>query len=62
MFISISLGYQLNRRKRRKRVVLKNRCEVFRDNNHQSLCKNIKLYENIEWNAGSVYVNELPSS
>ena len=37
--LSISLGYQLKRRERRKSVVLKNRC--FRDNNHQSLYKNI---------------------
>ena len=28
--------------KRRKRVVLKNCCEVFRNKNHQSLYKNIK--------------------
>ena len=30
--LSILLGYQLKRRKRRKRVVLKNRCKIFRDN------------------------------
>ena len=41
--LSISLGNQLKRGKRRKRVVLKNRCEIFRDNNHQSLHKNIKM-------------------
>ena len=45
--------------KRRKRVVLKNCCEVFRDKNHQSLYKNIKLYNDIESNPGPVYVNEL---
>ena len=45
--------------KRRKRVVLKNCCEVFTDKNHQSLYKNIKLYNDIESNPGPVYVNEL---
>ena len=60
---SISLRYQLKRRERRKSVVLKNRCKMFRDNNHQSLYKKMKLYNDI--NAGSpgpVYVNELPLS
>ena len=42
--LSISLGYQLKRRERRKSVVLKNRCKIFRDNNHQSLYKKIKLF------------------
>ena len=51
--LSILLGYQLKRRKRRKRVVLKN-CEIFRDNNHQSLYKNIKLCNDIDWNLGPV--------
>ena len=46
------LVYQLKRRKRRKRVDLKNRCETFRDNNHQSLYKNTKLYNDIDWNPG----------
>ena len=55
--ISILLGYQLKRRKRRERVVLKNR-EIFRDNNHQSLYENIKLYNYIDWNSGPVCVNE----
>ena len=59
--LSISLGYQLNRRERRKSVVLKNRCKIFRDNNHQSLYKKIKLYNDIDWDLGPVYVNELPS-
>ena len=45
--------------KRRKRVVLKNRCEVFRDKNHQSLYQDIKVYNDIESNPGPVYVNEL---
>ena len=45
--------------KRRKRVVLKNCFEVFTDKNHQSLYKNIKLYNDIESNPGPVYVNEL---
>ena len=45
--------------KRRKRVLLKNCSEVFRDKNHQSLYKNIKLYNDTESNPGPVYVNEL---
>ena len=53
-FLSILLRYQLKRRKRRKRVVLKNRY----DSNHQSLYKNIKLYNDIDWNPGPEYVNE----
>ena len=32
----------------RKRVVLKNCCEEFTDKNHQSLYKNIKLYNDIK--------------
>ena len=32
--LSSSLRYQLKKRKRMKRVVLKNRCEIFGDNNH----------------------------
>ena len=56
--LSILLGYRLKRRNRRKRVVLKNRREIFRDKSHQSLYKNIKLYNNIVWNLGPVYVNE----
>ena len=31
-----------------KRVVLKNHCEIFGDNNHQSLYKSINLYIDIE--------------
>jgi len=62
VLLSISLGYQLKRRKRRKRVVLKNHCEIFSDNNHQRLYKNIKLYNAIEWNPEPVYVNQLPLS
>ena len=55
--LSISLGYQLIRRERRKRdIILKNRCKIFRDNNHQSLYKKIKLYNHdIECNPGPVY-------
>ena len=45
--------------KRRKRVVLKSCFEVFTDKNHQSLYKNIKLYNDIESNPGPVDVNEL---
>ena len=48
--------------KRRKRVVLKNCCEVFTDKNHQSLYKSIKLYNDIESNPGPVYMNELTGS
>jgi len=62
VLLRISLGYRLKRRRRRKRVVLKNRGEIFRDNNHQSLYKNIKLYNDIEWNPGPVYMKELPLS
>ena len=46
--LSISLRYQLKRRKRRKSVVLKNRCKILRDNNHQSLYKKLKLYNDIQ--------------
>ena len=53
------LGYQLKSRKRRKRVDLKNR-EIFRDNSHQSSYKNTELYNDIDWNPGPVYMNELP--
>ena len=56
--LSILSEYQLKRRKRRKRVVRKNRCEIFRDNNHQSFYKNIKLYNDIDWNPRPVCVNE----
>ena len=58
--IKYLLGYQLKRRKSRKRVNLKNRCEIFRDNNHQSLYMNTKLYNDIDWNPGPVYMNALP--
>ena len=50
------------KRKRRKRVALKNHCEISRDNNHQSLYKSITLYNDIELNPGPVYVNELALS
>ena len=56
--LGILLGYRLKRRKRRKRGVLKNPCEIFRDNNHLSLYKNMKLYNDIDWNPRPVYVNE----
>ena len=62
-FLSISLGYPLKMTKRRKiDFVLKNCCEISRDNNHQSLYKSIKLYNDIELDPGPVYVNELPLS
>ena len=48
-------------KKKRKRVVLKNReMSIFRDSNHQSLYKNINFHNDSEWNPGPVYVNELP--
>ena len=49
-------------KKRKIDFVLKSCCEISRDNNHQSLYKSIKLYNDIELNPGSVYVNELPLS
>ena len=49
----------LNKHTCRKRVVLKNCCEVFRDKNHQSLYQDIKVYNDIESNPGPVCVNEL---
>ena len=52
--LSISLGYQLKRRERRKSAVIKNRCKIFRDSNHQSLYKMIQLYNDIEcWESGT---------
>ena len=64
MFVlSIFLRYPLKRTKRRKiYFVLKNCCEISRDNNHQSLYKGIKLHNDIELNPGPVYVNDLPLS
>ena len=73
MFVSsISLEYQVKRKKRRrkkkahsmlnkrrKRVVSKSCCEVFTDKNHQSLYKNIKLFNDIESNPGPACMNEL---
>ena len=56
--LSISLGYQLKRRERRKSVVLKNRCKIFRDNNHQSLYKKIKLYNDIECQESGTSIRE----
>ena len=49
------MGYPLKRTKRRKiDFVLKNCCEISRDNNHQSLYKSIKLYNDIELDPGRV--------
>ena len=56
--LSISLVYQLKRRERRKSVVLKNRCKIFRDNNHQSLYKKIKLYNDIECRESGTSIRE----
>ena len=56
--LNISLGYQLKRRERRKSVVLKNRCKIFRDNNHQSLYKKIKLYNDIECRESGTSIRE----
>ena len=55
---SISLGYYLKRRERRKSVVLKNRCKIFRDNNHQSLYTKIKLYNDIECRESETSIRE----
>ena len=55
---SISLGYQLKRRERRKSDVLKNRCKMFRDNNHQSLYKKIKLSSDIECRESGTSIRE----
>ena len=49
-------------KKKENTLVLKNYCEISRDNNHQSLYKSIKLYNDIELSPGPVYVNELPLS
>ena len=57
--LSISLGYRLKRRESKKEsVVLKNRCKMFRDNNHQSLYKKIKLYNDIECRESGTSVRE----
>ena len=56
--LSISLGYQLKMRERRESVVLKNRCKIFRDNNHQSLNKKIKLYNDIECRESGTSIRE----
>ena len=56
--LSVSLGYQLKRRERRKSVVLKNRCKIFRDNNHQSLYTKIKLYNDIECRESGTSIRE----
>ena len=61
--LSISLGYQLKKRERRKSVVLKNRCKMFRDYNHQSLYKKLNSIMTLNgWNPGPLYVNELSLS
>ena len=56
--LSISLGHQLKRRERRESVVLKNRFKMFRDNNHQSLYKKIKLYNDIECRESGTSIRE----
>ena len=56
--LSISIGYQLKRRERRKSVVLKNRCKIFRHNNHQRLYKKIKLYNDIECRESGTSIRE----
>ena len=56
--LSILLGYQLKRRERRKSTVLKNRCKIFRDNNHQSLYKKIKLYNYIQFQESGTSIRE----
>ena len=56
--LSISLGYQLKRRERRKSVVLRNRCKIFRDNDHQSVYKKIKLFNDIECQESGTSIRE----
>ena len=56
--LSISLGYQLKRRERRKSVVVRNRCKISRDNNHQSLYKKIKLYNDIKCRESGTSIRE----
>ena len=53
-----SLGYKLKRKERRRSVVLKNRCKMFKDNNHQSLYKKIKLYNDIECRESGTSIHE----
>ena len=61
--LSILLEYELKRRERRKSVVLKNHCKIFRDNNHQSSYKKFNSIMTLNaGNSGPVYVNELPLS
>ena len=63
MTVCFKYFFGIKGEKRRKiDFVLKNCCEISRDNNHQSLYKSIKLYNDIELNPGPVYVNELPLS
>ena len=60
--LSISLGYQLKRRERRKSVVLKNRCK--KGTTIIKVCTR-KLNSIMKLNAGNpgpIYVNELPLS
>ena len=54
--LSVSLRYQLKRRG--KSVVLKNRRKMFRDNNHQSLYKKMKLYNDIECRESRTSIRE----
>ena len=54
-------GISIKEDKRRKiDFVLENCCEISRENNHQSLYKSVILYNDIAFNPGPVYVNELP--
>ena len=47
-----------NASKCRKRVLLKNGCRVFKNKNHQSLQKKMKLFNDIESNPGPVFIDE----
>ena len=55
MSVEVFVGISANKEKKKEKSYLKNRCETFRDNNHQSLCKNTKLYNDIDWNPGPQY-------
>ena len=53
-FIEISAKME----RKRKSVVLKNRRKMFRDNNHQSLYKKMKLYNDIECRESGTSIHE----
>ena len=53
-FVEISA----KKERKRKSVVLKNRCKMFRDNNLQSLYKKMKLYNDIDCRESGTSVRE----